>query len=68
VELIIPYLHAAYFLYCKDQHALVYFELFETMEEAILREKRLKNWHRAWKERLINSINTQWLDLYDGLF
>ena len=47
---------------------LVYFELFETIDEAISREKRLKNWHRAWKDRLINSMNPQWNDLYDGLF
>jgi putative endonuclease len=47
---------------------LVYFEQFENIEDAILREKRLKNWHRAWKERLINSMNPEWIDLYDSLF
>lgn len=30
---------------------LVYFERFEDMENAIIREKRLKKWHRDWKER-----------------
>ena len=53
---------------CKyNLDKLVYFELFETMEEAILREKRLKNWHRAWKDRLINSTNPLWEDLYSSL-
>jgi putative endonuclease len=43
---------------------LVYFELFENMESAILREKRLKKWHRDWKNKLINELNPDWLDLY----
>lgn len=32
---------------------LVYFEIFESIEEAILREKRLKKWNRDWKINLI---------------
>ena len=53
---------------CKyNLEKLVYFELYETMDEAILREKRLKNWHRAWKDRLINSMNPCWDDLYTSL-
>jgi putative endonuclease len=32
---------------------LVWFELHETMESTILREKRIKEWQRAWKLRLI---------------
>jgi putative endonuclease len=43
---------------------LVYFELFENMESAILREKRLKKWRRDWKNKLINELNPDWLDLY----
>ncbi|AOW76496.1 GIY-YIG nuclease [Colwellia sp. PAMC 20917] len=42
---------------------LVYFESFETMYEAITREKQLKNWRRAWKKNLIEQINPNWLDL-----
>ena len=50
---------------CKyNLEKLVYFEVFEAMDDAILREKRLKNWHRAWKDRLINSMNPCWEDLY----
>ena len=46
-------------------HRLVYYEFFETMPDAILRETRLKKWKRAWKVRLILSMNPEWLDLFD---
>ena len=42
---------------------LVWFEQHATMEFAILREKRIKKWRRAWKIELIESENPQWLDL-----
>ena len=42
---------------------LVWFEVHETMESAILREKRIKRWPRAWKHHLIHSINPTWRDL-----
>jgi putative endonuclease len=42
---------------------LVRFELFGTMELAILREKQLKNWHRDWKVNLVESDNPDWVDL-----
>ena len=48
-------------------HRLVWYELHTTMESAITREKRLKNWKRKWKLELIESINPQWLDLYDTI-
>ena len=38
-------------------HRVVYYEMHHTMPEAILREKRLKKWNRAWKIRLIESMN-----------
>jgi len=46
---------------------LVYFELFEDVAEAMLREKRLKEWKRAWKTTLIEEANPRWTDLYDGI-
>ncbi len=49
-------------------HRLVYAESHETMEAAILREKRVKEWKRAWKIELIEKTNPQWHDLYDSLF
>ena len=46
-------------------HRLVYYEMHETMEAAITREKRLKKWNRLWKLRLIESANPEWVDLFD---
>jgi putative endonuclease len=46
---------------------LVYAEFHETMPDAILREKRIKKWRRAWKLELIERHNPQWRDLYDDL-
>ncbi len=46
----------------------VYYELHETIEAAILREKQLKKWTRQWKLRLISSMNPEWCDLYLDLF
>jgi putative endonuclease len=42
---------------------LVHYELTETMEVAILREKQLKRWHRDWKLNLIEGHNPHWTDL-----
>ena len=48
-------------------HRLVYFELAGDMEQAILREKRLKKWRRAWKLKLIEESNPEWRDLWDDI-
>jgi len=48
-------------------HTLVYYEPFEEVKEAILREKQLKKWKRSWKIKLIESINHNWEDLYDKI-
>ena len=42
---------------------LVYFEEFQYIKEAILREKRLKKWNREWKINLIINQNKDWTDL-----
>jgi putative endonuclease len=44
-------------------YRLVRFEQFDTMHEAISREKQLKRWHRQWKINLIESENPHWADL-----
>jgi putative endonuclease len=44
-------------------HRLVWFEQHSTMEQAILREKRIKKWRRAWKVELIEAGNSRWRDL-----
>jgi len=45
-------------------HLLVWYELHESMESAIEREKRLKEWKRKWKLELVEGINPNWQDLY----
>jgi putative endonuclease len=50
-----------------DVERLVYFEIFEDIENAIRREKRLKKWTRAWKISLIEKENPDWNDLYPGI-
>lgn len=42
---------------------LVYFEEYFDINEAIAREKQLKNWHREWKINLIKSLNPKMQDL-----
>ena len=43
---------------------LVYFEVFNRVEGAITREKKLKKWNRQWKIDLIEKSNPEWDDLY----
>ncbi len=43
---------------------LVWYEMHESMESAIVHEKRLKEWKRKWKLELIESLNPGWEDLY----
>ena len=45
-------------------HDLVWYEMHETMDSAIQREKRIKEWKRAWKLELIEKTNPDWQDLY----
>lgn len=46
---------------------LVHFEIYKNIEDAIIREKQLKKWNRAWKERVINDNNSGLIDLYDKI-
>jgi putative endonuclease len=46
---------------------LVWFEQHATMEQAIIREKRIKTWNRGWKLELIEGANPQWRDLAEDL-
>ncbi len=47
---------------------LVYYELHDTMEQAITREKQMKKWNRDWKLRIIEEKNPEWNDLFYELF
>ena len=46
---------------------LVYYEHYNKIEEAIKREKQLKNWHRKWKNNLVEKENPEWKDLSEKL-
>ncbi len=50
-----------------DVHNLVYYEVTESIESALRREKQLKKWKREWKIRLIEKGNPEWKDLYQEL-
>ena len=55
--------------YCRKYgiKTLVYAESHEDIRAAIMREKQLKAWKRAWKDRLIEAANPEWRDLYATL-
>ncbi len=48
-------------------HMPVFAEFHDRMANAILREKRIKKWRRAWKVALIERDNPRWRDLYEDL-
>ena len=48
-------------------HRLVMIEAHDRIDDAIAREKALKNWNRVWKLRLIADVNPNWDDLFDTL-
>ncbi|MDO8489709.1 MAG: GIY-YIG nuclease family protein [Candidatus Omnitrophota bacterium] len=45
-------------------HKLIYYEIFEDMMNAIIREKQIKGWLRSKKISLIEKANPDWNDLY----
>lgn len=49
---------------CTD---LIYFESFSTIQEAISREKQLKNWHKEWKWNIVREFNPQLIDLSESI-
>ena len=46
---------------------LVYFETFEDIRDAVIREREIKEWKRKWKTELIQSVNPYWRDLYEDI-
>lgn len=50
-----------------DLKLLVYYEEYQTAEEAIRREKCMKKWNREWKINKIHEMNRQWRDLAEDL-
>ena len=48
-------------------HSLVYYEVFNRIQDAITREKQIKKWKRQWKMELIEKSNPNWEDLFESL-
>jgi putative endonuclease len=48
-------------------HRPFWFETYDDPVNAIAREKDIKKWRRAWKLRLIEQSNPQWVDLYEQI-
>ena len=48
-------------------HKLVYYEITNSIKDAIYREKQIKGWKREKKNSLINENNPKWKDLYDEI-
>ena len=46
---------------------LAWYEPFDDIEQAILREKRIKRWRREWKIQLIEKQNFDWQDLWENI-
>jgi putative endonuclease len=46
---------------------LVWYQAFDDIEAAILREKQMKEWKRRWKLRVIEEMNPDWNDLFESL-
>ena len=58
-----PYSYTARY----DIHKLVYYECSADVHSAIAREKQIKSWSRAKKNKLVNTMNPNWVDLYPAL-
>ncbi len=46
---------------------LVWYEVHDSREGAVIRERQIKEWKRAWKLALIERTNPDWNDLYETL-
>jgi putative endonuclease len=46
---------------------LVWYELHDNAESAIVRKKQIKKWDRLWKVELIETANPEWRDLYQEI-
>ena len=51
-----------------DCKILVWFQAFDDLQEARLRELQMKEWKRLWKLRVIEEMNPEWDDLFESLF
>ena len=56
--------------FSKQYHLtrMIHVEFFKYINDAIKREKQLKNWNREWKINLIEKENQKWEDLAKDWF
>lgn len=56
--------------YSKDNGCklLVWYEVFDDIQDARNKERQMKKWHRNWKIELIERQNPHWNDLFESLF
>ena len=50
-----------------DVNLLVWYQASESVESAIAHEKKLKRWRREWKIEMIETLNPEWVDLYQQI-
>ena len=50
-----------------EVHRLVWYEVHESLESAITKEKQIKHWKRDWKINVIEEQNAEWHDLYSSI-
>jgi len=48
-------------------HTLVWYQAYDTIEEARQRELQMKEWKRVWKLREIEGLNPDWDDLFETI-
>ena len=51
-----------------DVYYLIWYELHESMDSAIAREKAIKKFSRTWKLKLVEKLNPEWKDLFNDIF
>jgi putative endonuclease len=59
--------HGSAFTNKYKVHKLLYFEVTPDISAAILREKQIKAGSRQKKIDLVNSVNKDWVDLYEEI-
>lgn len=47
---------------------LVYYEMYDDVNAAAERERKIKKWRREWKNKLVSDFNPDWKDLYEKIF
>ena len=50
-----------------DVNLIVWYQTSESVKSAIAHEKKLKRWRREWKIEMIETLNPEWVDLYQQI-